>query len=115
MANGVALVDTARAYGTSEDVIFGKTKPWTLEAAVRKMTGQPARVLGLQDRGLIRTGFAADLTIFDPAVVIDKGTYAEPVQFPAGIEHVMVNGQWAVISGKETGVRSGRVLRKGRA
>ena len=86
----------------------------TLSAAVRKMTGKPAEVMGLADRGLIREGYKADLAIFDAATVIDRGTYVDPVQFPAGIAHVMVNGCFAVKDGQETGARSGAVLRKGR-
>jgi N-acyl-D-amino-acid deacylase len=107
-----------RVYGAFPRVLgkyVRQAKVLPLEQAVRKMTGKPAEVLGLKDRGLIREGFAADLTIFDPDAAIDKGTYVEPVQFPDGILHVMVNGQWAVRDGTETEARSGRVLRKGRA
>jgi N-acyl-D-amino-acid deacylase len=107
-----------RVYGAFPRVL-GKyareTKALSLAEAVRKMTGKPAHVLGLEDRGLVRAGFMADLTVFDPASVIDRGTYVEPIQFPEGIVHVMVNGRWAVLNGKETGARSGRALRKGRA
>ncbi len=85
----------------------------SLEAAVRKMTGKPADVLGLTDRGYLHTGKAADLVIFDAAQVEDQGTFVEPVQYPRGISSVMVNGAWAVWEGKETGVFSGQVLKKG--
>lgn len=104
-----------RVYGAFPRVL-GKyardNRSLPLELAVRKMTGKPAEVMGLKDRGLVKAGYAADLTIFNADTVIDKGTYVDPVQFPEGILHVMVNGQWAVKDGQETGARSGRVLRK---
>jgi N-acyl-D-amino-acid deacylase len=106
-----------RVYGAFPRVLgkyVREEKTLSLEAAIHKMTGRPAAVIGLPDRGLIAVGHAADVTVFDPAVVADKATYVDPVQFPVGIEHVMVNGQWAVVGGKETAARTGRVLRKGR-
>jgi N-acyl-D-amino-acid deacylase len=106
-----------RVYGAFPRVL-GKyvrdEKVMSLPEAIGKMTGKPAEVLGLKDRGLLRPGFAADLVIFDPVSVADKGTYVEPAQFPDGIRHVMVNGGWAVRHGEETGSRYGQVLRKGR-
>jgi N-acyl-D-amino-acid deacylase len=77
------------------------------------MTGKPADVLGLKDRGYLQAGKAADLVIFDAALIEDKGTFVEPVQYPLGISSVMVNGSWAVWEGKETGAFSGQVLKKG--
>ena len=64
-----------------------------LEDAVRKMTSQNAVKLGLTDRGLLRPGAYADITLFDPERVIDRATYAEPFQYSEGIEYVIVNGQ----------------------
>jgi N-acyl-D-aspartate/D-glutamate deacylase len=84
----------------------------SLPQAVRRMTSFPAQRLGLQDRGLLREGMVADITVFDPATIIDTGTYAVPNQHPIGISHVLVAGRSAVEKGKLTGVRAGRVLRR---
>ena len=86
----------------------------SLEQAVYKMTGLPAKKLRLEDRGVIRPGFAADLVVFDPAVVSDTATYDNPHQYPAGIYHVLVNGQWVIRDGSHTGARPGAVLRVGK-
>jgi len=83
----------------------------TLEQAVNKMTGMSAKRLGLTDRGCIRAGCFADITVFDPATVIDKGTFTEPHQYPVGIDWVIVNGTPVVAEGKFTDARPGRVLR----
>ena len=82
-----------------------------LEFAIHKMTGLPASNVGLQNRGLIREGYFADLTIFDPRTVIDRATFAEPNQYPVGINFVIVNGQLEVDDGRRTPVLAGRVLR----
>jgi N-acyl-D-amino-acid deacylase len=87
----------------------------TLEDAVQRMTGAPAARLGLRERGLLRDGFAADVVIFDAARVRANATYAEPRQFPDGIEHVMVNGEMVIDGGRHTGATPGRGLRRGRA
>jgi N-acyl-D-aspartate/D-glutamate deacylase len=83
-----------------------------LEDAVRKMTSLSASKVGLFDRGLIREGCFADITIFDPAVVIDRATYLEPFQYGQGIDTVLVNGQVVLQGGEPTGAMPGRVLRK---
>ena len=82
-----------------------------LENAVYKMTGAPAGHVGLRDRSLIREGFFADITVFDPKTVIDRATFEMPNQYPIGIQYVLVNGQIAVDKGQRTAVLSGRVLR----
>ena len=87
----------------------------TLEDAVQRMTGAQAARLGLRERGLLRDGFAADVVIFDAARVRANATYAEPRQFPDGIEHVMVNGEMVIDGGRHTGATPGRGLRRGRA
>lgn len=84
----------------------------TLETAVKKMTSMPAKRLGLADRGCLREGCAADITVFDAATVADKGTFASPHQYPVGIEWVFVGGQAVVADGKFTSARPGHVLRK---
>jgi dihydroorotase/N-acyl-D-amino-acid deacylase len=83
----------------------------TLEDAVRKMTGLSAARMGLADRGRVADGLMADLVVFDPATVGDKGTFAEPHQYPTGIDYVVVNGQVTVDKGAMTPIRAGRVLR----
>jgi dihydroorotase/N-acyl-D-amino-acid deacylase len=82
-----------------------------LELAIHKMTGLPASNVGLKQRGLLRAGYFADITIFDPKTVIDRATFEEPNQYPVGINYVIVNGRLEVDSGQRTPVNSGRVLR----
>lgn len=83
-----------------------------LEDAIRKMTSLNAAKVGLRDRGLLRAGQFADITIFDPARVIDRSTYTEPFQYSDGIEYVVVNGQVVLDQGRHTGARPGRALRR---
>jgi N-acyl-D-amino-acid deacylase len=83
----------------------------TLEQAVNKMTGMSAKRLGLTNRGCIRAGCFADITVFDPATIADKGTFTEPHQYPVGIDWVIVNGTPVVAEGKFTDARPGRVLK----
>lgn len=82
-----------------------------LPDAIRKMTSEPARRLGLRDRGAVEIGKVADLVLFDPAVVADQATFEQPAHEPRGISHVMVNGTLAVEDGALTGHRPGAVLR----
>lgn len=79
--------------------------------AVRKMTSFPAQKFGLFDRGLVRPGLWADLVVFDANTVLDRATPEDPEQPPAGLPHVLVNGQFAVRDGVYTGARAGKVLR----
>ncbi|MCU1266330.1 MAG: D-alanyl-D-alanine carboxypeptidase/D-alanyl-D-alanine-endopeptidase [Acidobacteria bacterium] len=83
----------------------------SLEDAVHKMTGLSAGKVGLRDRGLLRAGMYADITIFDPQRVIDKATFEMPNQYPKGIEYVIINGQISVDKGKRTAALAGQVLR----
>jgi dihydroorotase/N-acyl-D-amino-acid deacylase len=83
----------------------------SLETAVHKMTGAPAARVGLRERGLIKEGTFADITVFDPAKVIDRATFESPNQYPAGIEYVLVNGKISVDKGQRTPALAGRVLR----
>lgn len=102
-----------RVYGTFPRILgkyVRENKVLTLEAAIQRMTGNPARRLNLQNRGILKEGMKADITIFNPEAIIDIGTYAEPNQYPEGIVHVLVNGEQAVEMGKLTGNRSGKVL-----
>jgi N-acyl-D-amino-acid deacylase len=86
----------------------------TLEDAVRKMTSLNAAKLGLRDRGLLRVGAWADVTVFDPARVIDRSTFEKSFQYGEGIEYVLVNGRGVLDRGKPTGERPGRSLRRER-
>ncbi|MBD3648515.1 MAG: D-aminoacylase [Pseudomonadales bacterium] len=90
-------------------------KLFPLEEAVHKMTGFSARKFGLIDRGEIREGAFADIVAFDADLVIDRGTFSEPNQYPAGIRHVWVNGQHVVVDGRATGRRPGKALRRASA
>jgi dihydroorotase/N-acyl-D-amino-acid deacylase len=83
----------------------------TLSQAIHKMTGGPAKRVGLRDRGLLREGFFADITIFDPRTVIDRATFEAPNQHPEGIKFVITNGQISVDNGKRTPALAGRPLR----
>jgi N-acyl-D-amino-acid deacylase len=104
-----------RSYGTCPRVLgyyVRERKLFDLSTAVKKMTGMPARQLGLTDRGRIGRGMKADLVIFDGAKVRDKATFERPHQYPDGIKHVLVNGILVIENGKHTGARAGKVLRK---
>jgi len=81
------------------------------EEAIAKMTGNTARKLGLADRGLIKPGYFADITLFDPETVIDTATYKDPHSPPVGIPHVMINGVWVLKEGVVTDELPGKVIR----
>jgi len=83
----------------------------SLEQAIRKMTSLPAQSFRLQNKGLLKVGFDADIVIFDPTTILDGATYDAPTTPPTGIHHVLVNGTPAVRSGQVLGARSGKVLR----
>lgn len=93
-----------RRYVVEEDVL-------PLSAAIRSMTGTPARVLGLEDRGRIEAGRAADLAVFDLDRLRSPATFTDPHHLAEGMVHVMVGGRFAIRDGEFTGVRAGRVLR----
>ncbi len=75
------------------------------------MTSLAAQRVGLADRGLVRPGMYADITVFDPATVIDRATFEKPHQTSVGIEYVFVNGQMVLKKGQITSARPGRGLR----
>jgi N-acyl-D-aspartate/D-glutamate deacylase len=79
------------------------------------MTSRNAAKVGLLDRGLIRQGMFADITIFDEKGVIDRSTYLEPFQYSDGVVQVLVNGQFVFERGRHTDARPGRALRRGRS
>lgn len=103
-----------RAYGNFPRLIaeyVRKRKVITLEDAVRKLTSLPATRMRLFDRGALREGLWADLTIFDFERIQDNATYENPVAVPTGVDYVLVNGQIVVEEGKHTGAKPGKVLR----
>jgi N-acyl-D-amino-acid deacylase len=102
-----------RSYGTFTRKLQTyalERKVVTLERALHSMTGQPAEVLGLKDRGVLRAGAVADVVVFDPARLRERATYAKPRVWSEGMVHVFVNGQRAIADGQVTGTRAGRVL-----
>jgi len=103
-----------RAYGNFPRVIAEYVKKrhvLTLEDAVRKMTSWPATRMHLYDRGAIREGLKADVTVFSYERIQDTATYDNPMSFPTGIDYVVVNGQLVVDRGRHTGAKPGSVLR----
>jgi dihydroorotase/N-acyl-D-amino-acid deacylase len=102
-----------RFYGTFPrflGVYVRAEKVLTLPDAIRKMTSLAAQITGLTDRGLLRPGMSADITIFDPMKVSDRATFENPTQYPVGIPFVIVNGEVVIDNGQHTGARPGRVL-----
>jgi N-acyl-D-amino-acid deacylase len=102
-----------RAWGSAARIL-GKyvrdEKVLTLEEAIRKMTSLPASRMGLTDRGIVRPGMFADVVAFDPALVQERSTYADPLHYSEGISFVCVNGQLVVDDGRITDARPGRPL-----
>lgn len=106
-----------RNYGTFPRVLGRYVRELhvlSLPQAVHKMTALPAQRLGLRDRGILREGAIADITVFNPLTVRDRATFAEPHQLPLGIEYVLVRGKLALEHGVPTGMLAGQVLRKER-
>jgi N-acyl-D-amino-acid deacylase len=102
------------SYGTFPRVLHTYVNEglFTLEEAVRKMTGAAAERLGLRDRGLVRRGLAADLVVFDPATLRDTASFEAPARFPEGIEWVLLNGQPVLEAGRYApDAQAGRVVR----
>ncbi len=103
-----------RAYGTFPRILghyARDEKLFPLEFAVRKMTSLAAQRVGLADRGFVKQGMFADITVFNPATVIDRATFEQPHQTSVGIEYVIVNGQMVLKKGQITSARPGRGLR----
>jgi N-acyl-D-amino-acid deacylase len=107
-----------RNYGTFVRVLgkyVREERVLDLAEGLRKMTSLPASRMRLSDRGLLRPGLAADITVFDPATVGERATFADPHRYAAGIAAVVVNGRLTVADGEHLGVLGGRVLVRGRA
>ncbi|HXI42948.1 MAG TPA: D-aminoacylase [Bryobacteraceae bacterium] len=104
-----------RYYGTFPRILgryVREDKVLTLEEAIRKMTSANAAKIGIFDRGILRPGMMADITIFDAARVIDNATFEKPHQYATGIEFVMVNGTLVLDRGRHTGARPGAILKR---
>jgi N-acyl-D-aspartate/D-glutamate deacylase len=102
-----------RYYGTFPRILgkyVREEKVLTLEDAIRKMTSANAAKVGQWERGLLRPGLWADVTIFNPETVIDRATYEQPHQYAVGVEYVLVNGKVVLDRGKHTGARPGVIL-----
>ena len=106
-----------RSYGTFPSILaeyVREEKFMTLPDGIRKMTSFPAQRLGILDRGILRDGMKADITVFHPKEVRAPTTRTNPKQFPIGIEYVVVNGSLVIDGGNHTGATPGRALKHGR-
>ena len=83
----------------------------TLEFAIRKMTSLAAQRVGIEDRGLLKPGMYADITVFDPNTIIDNSTFENPSQIATGVNYVFVNGVAVLDGGRVTSALPGRALR----
>jgi N-acyl-D-amino-acid deacylase len=104
-----------RGYGTFSRVIrkyVNETPILSIEEAVYKMTGMPAQKLDLKERGLLKEGFFADITIFDQKTIAEKATFTNPHNYSKGINHVLVNGKLTIKDGKHEGVMNGEILKR---
>jgi N-acyl-D-amino-acid deacylase len=104
-----------RVYGTFPRVLgkyVREAKLVKLEEMVKKMTSMPARKFGLLKRGVLQAGNYADMVVFNPDKIIDKATWADPHQYPAGVSTVLINGEIVIDQEKHTGKLPGMILRK---
>ena len=103
-----------RAFGTFPRILgryVRQDSVITLEFAIRKMTSLAAQRVGLNERGLLRPGMFADITVFDPATIVDNATFEQPQQLASGVSFVFVNGTAVIRDGRHTGAKPGRALR----
>ena len=84
----------------------------SLETAVHRMTGLPKDIMEIPDRGVLKEGYVADITVFDPKTVSDTGSFDDPIRKNTGIHHVLLGGEFALRDGEQTSLRAGRFLRK---
>ncbi len=106
-----------RTYGTFPIILaeyVREEKRMSLPDAIRKMTSFPAQRLGIPDRGVLRDGMKADVTVLDPLTVTAPATRTDPKQFAIGIDYVIVNGVVVIDQGRHTGALPGRALKHGR-
>jgi N-acyl-D-amino-acid deacylase len=104
-----------RAYGSAARVLGKYSREenlFPMETAIYKMSGLVAKTFDIPKRGFIKKGYYADVVVFDPETVIDVATYADPHQYPKGVDYVLVNGKIAIDHERHTGVLNGRALRR---
>ncbi|GAA0256810.1 amidohydrolase family protein [Haladaptatus pallidirubidus] len=104
-----------RVYGTYPRILgkyVREENVMTLEEAIRKMTSLPARAMGLDEKGIIKRGMDADLVVLRPEVVESRATFENPSRYPKGIDHVLVNGEFAVRDNEATGDLPGKAVTK---
>ena len=113
---GVFLLSNThpRAYGNFARLL-GKyvrdEKVISLQEAVQRLTSLPARNLKISDRGAVEVGYFADIAIFDPALIQDHSTFADPHKYSTGVQHVIVNGIPVLLDGEHTGATPGRFVK----
>ena len=103
-----------RVYGAFSRILghyVRERKLMTLPEAIRKMTSRPASLFKMKNRGLLKEGYAADITVFDPLTVADRATYTDPMQYSAGIPYVIVGGRPVVENSQIVKGKAGQVLR----
>ncbi len=116
-SDGFLVVDFnthPRSYGTFPRILSRYVREKnivSLEEAIRKMTSLPASILDLNDRGIVKPNYKADIVIFDPETIQDKATYENGRQYPIGIDYVIVNGEITVEKGKHLGTLRGEILK----
>ncbi len=104
-----------RGYGTFSRVIrkyVNETSILSIEEAIYKMTGFPAQTLGLKDRGILKEGYFADITIFDQEEIAEQATFTSPHNYSTGIKNVLVNGRLTIKDGNHESVTNGVILKK---
>lgn len=104
-----------RGYGTFPRFLkhfVRENEDLSWEEAIRKITALPAGKAGIQDRGCVKEGFRADLVVIDPENISDRATFQDPHQYPEGIKHVLVNGEFVVKEGQMTGLCPGKILKR---
>lgn len=114
-SDGSPTMRHPRGYGSFakmiETFVIGEGK-FSLEEAIHKMTGMSAEILGIEDRGLIKEGYKADLLIFDPSEIKEMATYEEPHRFAEGFKYVLVNGKIAKNESEFSEEKNGKLLKR---
>jgi len=110
----LGVLTDERSYGAFSKVLgrwIREQKIMTWEEAIRKMTSMPAQALGLRDRGFLKEGYWADITIFNHNTIIDTSTIEKPQSYSRGIEYLIVNGEIVLDKGEYTGATPGKTIR----